>query len=136
MSFDVAAATKEGHILRSRNKDYPQICIVRRVGNATGLSVFTGNRMLTVGVIFLGRPGNRVSECYVILASRTFDRHWENVTVNAYARKIQRWWRRALQRRDAAFSIQRAWRSVIANPRHDACRRRLLREFESLDQLQ
>lgn len=130
MPFDLAAATKEGHVLRSRNKDTPQVCIVRRVGDANG---FRGYPMLTVAVIF---SDQLLLEGYVVLASKTFDRHWENVTVNAYARKIQRWWRRALQRRDAASCIQKAWRSVIANPRHAVCRRRLLREFESLDQLQ
>ena len=37
----------------------------------------------------------------------TSERIQANVTLNAYARKIQRWWRR---RRDAAVRIQREWR--------------------------
>lgn len=132
-SFDLVAVTKEGHILRSRNKDAPQVCIVKRVKNA--LNFFAGDRILIVHVV---RPGDQlVLKDHVVYASiKAFDRYWNNVTLEAYARKIQRCWRRHLDRSHAAKPIQRTWRSVIANPKYAVCRRRLLREFESLDKLQ
>lgn len=132
MPFDIVAATKEGHILRSRNKDRPDVCIVRSV-KCDPILLGVSFPILNVGVMFYDKL---LLEGYILLASRTLDRHWKNVTLNAYARKIQQWWRRALHRRDAALRIQRAWRSVIANSNYVVYKRRLLREFLSLNKLQ
>ena len=73
-----------------------------------------------------------VSDCPDVIPLGYMECIRANVTLNAYARKIQRWWRRtSIKRRDAAVLIQREWRFAVASPTSAVCRRRLRREFLS-----
>jgi hypothetical protein len=81
-------------------------------------------------VVALGASSAHIKSVHGLLPTREYGYlAFLYVTYNRAARVIQR---RVRLRRAAALKIQRAWRPCITNPKHPACRRRLLAEFNAL----